>query len=119
MQEVRSPVRENSEVFRQNGQEVPRLRGTSRANDLRSGSAVQRLGLVRDRLRQEALFPGILRQRRLSLEGFFLERQEGRQIQVGWLLVAPGQFRKGNLIERELVQRHLFQGKSAQRFRTP
>ena len=78
MQEVRSPLRKNPEVFRQNGQEVPGMRRPGRTDDLRSRGAVQGHWLVRHRLRQEILFARILGQRRL-----LLERQERRQIQVG------------------------------------
>ena len=51
MQEVRSPLRKNPEVLRQDGQEVPRMRRPGRADDLRSRRPVQRLRLVRHRLR--------------------------------------------------------------------
>ena len=63
MQEVRPSLRKNPEVLRQDGQEVPRMRRPGRADDLRARRPVQRLRLVRHRLRQEILFPGILGRR--------------------------------------------------------
>src|SRR5208282_713319 len=97
VQEMRSPVRENSEVFRQDGQEVSRLRRPGRADDLRPRRAVQGLRLVRHRLRQET-FRSRKRQR-IRLE---LERQEGRKTEIGWRV-------EGRLVQGKFVQRKLFE----------
>jgi len=115
MQEVRSPLRKNPAVLRQDGQEVPRVRRPGRADDLRPRRSVQRLRLVRDRLRQEVLFPRILRQRLL------LKRQEGRETEIGQRLerfVVERQRVQRKLLERLVDQREqAFQGNSPQRFR--
>src|SRR6266567_8531743 len=91
------------------------MRWPGRADDLRPSRPVQRFGLVCHRLRQEVLFPRILRQRRL-----LLERQERRQVQIGWWV--KRQRVKGQLLERQFLERELddgkfVEGKLAQRFR--
>src|SRR5438128_10823638 len=62
---------------------MPRLRRSGRASDLRTGGAVQRLGLVRYRLRQEACRDfggGVVR---LIGEWRFISEEKGRQAKVG------------------------------------
>ena len=58
VQEVRPPFRENPEILRRHVEEMPGVRRQNRAGDFRAGGAIQRLGLVRDRLREEILGVG-------------------------------------------------------------
>lgn len=56
VQKVRPPLREDTEVLRSSDKKVSRVRRRGRTGHLRSGSAVQRLGLVCNGLREEAVW---------------------------------------------------------------
>src|SRR5438309_4647817 len=78
------------------------LRRSGRADDLRPGGAVQRLGMVCDRLREEVFFAIFFRRFRQRL-------QEGRSVQVRKFL-ERGIF-QGGLVERSRFERKRFEGK--------